>query len=252
MNTRLRTFRAAASIGAFAFAAVVFASALSLAAPDGGPTVEAEKGTASSGNDSSSETVVASLVELANTAATAVSSGPASPPPQPASQAGVNRFNRLMKSPSDWNPPPSRDGIHDPNGVGTVALQKPKDAFEPLPKSNSGNRIDWVAALDEGLITPRYDKVDESKQAVVFDFNVVREVKGTMPDVVYPHKQHTQWLDCTNCHPAIFIPKKGANQISMASILMGKQCGVCHGKVAFPVSECRKCHSGGSSTSLAK
>jgi uncharacterized OB-fold protein len=29
----------------------------------------------------------------------------------------------------------------------------------------------------------------------------------------------------------------------MASILMGEKCGVCHGKVAFPVSDCRKCHS---------
>jgi len=73
--------------------------------------------------------------------------------------------------------------------------------------------------------------------------NIVREVKGSMPDVVYPHKQHTEWLDCSNCHPAIFIPQKGANQISMASILLGQKCGVCHGKVAFPVSECRKCHS---------
>jgi c(7)-type cytochrome triheme protein len=64
-----------------------------------------------------------------------------------------------------------------------------------------------------------------------------------MPDVVYPHKQHTEWLDCSNCHPAIFIPKKGANDISMAAILLGQKCGVCHGKVAFPVAECRKCHS---------
>jgi len=61
--------------------------------------------------------------------------------------------------------------------------------------------------------------------------------------VVYPHKQHTELLDCSNCHPAIFIPQKGANQISMAAILLGEKCGVCHGKVAFPVSECRLCHS---------
>jgi len=39
------------------------------------------------------------------------------------------------------------------------------------------------------------------------------------------------------------VPQKGANQISMASILLGQKCGVCHGKVAFPVSECRLCHS---------
>jgi len=29
----------------------------------------------------------------------------------------------------------------------------------------------------------------------------------------------------------------------MAAILLGQKCGVCHGKVAFPVSECRLCHS---------
>jgi nitrate/TMAO reductase-like tetraheme cytochrome c subunit len=29
----------------------------------------------------------------------------------------------------------------------------------------------------------------------------------------------------------------------MSAILLGEKCGVCHGKVAFPVSECRRCHS---------
>jgi len=157
--------------------------------------------------------------------------------------AGANRFNRLMKPPSAWNPPPVEDGIHDPTNPGTTLLQPPRDAFGSLPKTSSGNRVDWVQALKEGQISPRFDRVDVEKQPAVLDFNVVREVKGTMPDVVYPHEQHTRWLDCSNCHPGIFIPRKGANEISMASILMGQKCGVCHGKVAFPVSECRRCHS---------
>lgn len=155
----------------------------------------------------------------------------------------VNRFNRLMKSSSEWNLPPARDGIHDPENEGTEILQPPKAAFEGLPKAKSGNRVDWVKALEEGGITPRYDRDNPDAAPVVMDLNIVREVKGSMPNVVYPHKQHTEWLDCSNCHPAIFIPQKGANQISMASILLGQKCGVCHGKVAFPVSECRKCHS---------
>ena len=112
-----------------------------------------------------------------------------------------------------------------------------------MPKSNSGNRVDWVKALDRGDVQPRFDLEDGSKKPIVLDLNIIREVKGSMPDVVYPHKQHTEWLDCSNCHPAIFLPKKGANNISMASILLGEKCGVCHGKVAFPVSDCRKCHS---------
>jgi len=156
---------------------------------------------------------------------------------------GVNTFNRLMRPPAQRNLPPAEDGIHDPANDGTHALQPPLTAFAPMSKSGDGNRVDWVKALNDKLITPRTDRNDPAVQPMVMDLNIVREVKGSMPDVVYPHKQHTQWLDCSNCHPAIFIPQKGANQISMASILLGQKCGVCHGKVAFPVSDCRRCHS---------
>jgi c(7)-type cytochrome triheme protein len=157
--------------------------------------------------------------------------------------SSANQFNRLMKSSSEWNLPPSRDGIHDAQNPGTLLLQEPSVAFASLSKAKSGNRVDWVKALQAGEISPRHERLNDEAKPVVMDLNIVREVKGSMPDVVYPHKQHTEWLDCSNCHPAIFIPQKGANQISMASILLGQKCGVCHGKVAFPVSECRKCHS---------
>jgi len=160
---------------------------------------------------------------------------------QPAAQ--VNAFNRLMRPASRQNPPPTEDGIHDPKNDGTQQLQAPRSAYDALPRANAGNRVNWVAALEEKRIAPRWDRADPKATGLVLDFNIVREVKGSMPDVVYPHKQHTEWLDCSNCHPAIFIPQKGANQISMASILLGEKCGVCHGKVAFPVSECRLCHS---------
>jgi c(7)-type cytochrome triheme protein len=158
-------------------------------------------------------------------------------------QSDPNRFNRLMKPPAERNAPPPIDGIHDGDNEGTYLLQTPLEAFENLPKSKSGNYVSWNKAIDEGGIAPRNSLGDQNMPPIVLDLNIVREVKGSMPDVVYPHKQHTQWLDCANCHPAIFIPQKGANQISMASILLGEKCGVCHGKVAFPVSECRRCHS---------
>ncbi|MBF0152830.1 MAG: cytochrome c, class I [Magnetococcales bacterium] len=157
--------------------------------------------------------------------------------------ASVNTFNRLMKPKSERNQPQSLDGIHDPACEGTNLLQPPKDAFKDLPELQSGNYVDWVQALGKGLIKPRYDRKNPNEEPVVLELDIVREVKGTMPDVVYPHDRHTQWLDCSNCHPDIFIPEKGKNQISMAQILMGQKCGVCHGKVAFPVAECRKCHS---------
>jgi len=198
-------------------------------------------------------TVADAVVTTAAAETPAPAVAPVKPPSRTASgAAGANRFNRLMRPPSQRNPPPAKDGIHDPDNDGTHLLQHPKESFGSLPRSSSGNRVDWVGALEKGAVAPRFDLEDSGKQPIVLDLNIVREVKGSMPDVVYPHKQHTEWLDCSNCHPAIFIPKKGANDISMASILLGEKCGVCHGKVAFPVSECRKCHSKNKPAKLGK
>ena len=190
--------------------------------------------------------MVAAAKDGAPAAAATAPAGPAAqaaPATPTAPRPAALSFNRLLKPASKRNPPPPEDGIHDPDNGGTHALQPPLQVFESLPRSNAGNRVDWVKALDNNLIGPRWDRTDPAAAPVVMDLNIVREVKGSMPDVVYPHKQHTAWLDCSNCHPQIFIPQKGANQISMAAILLGQKCGVCHGKVAFPVSECRICHS---------
>jgi len=183
----------------------------------------------------------ASAASPASAAAVATVARPAAE--SAASKAEVNAFNRLLKPSGGFNRPAVDSGIHDPANDMTLQLQPPSVAFDGLPKSMAGNHVDWVKALAAKNITPRWDRNDPNAPAIVMDLNIVREVKGSMPDVVYPHKQHTEWLDCSNCHPAIFVPQKGANQISMASILLGQKCGVCHGKVAFPVSECRLCHS---------
>ena len=174
----------------------------------------------------------------------AVASAAPTPLREPGSGAAEsNAFNRLLKPVGKRNLPPAEDGIHDASVDGTLQLQPPLASFAAMPRSNAGNRVDWVKALEQKRIAPRWEREKPDAQATVMDLNIVREVKGSMPDVVYPHKQHTEWLDCSNCHPAIFVPQKGANQMSMAAILLGQGCGTCHGKVAFPVSECRLCHS---------
>jgi len=174
----------------------------------------------------------------------AVSLPPAAPTrPAPQGSTDPNAFNRLMPAPATRNPPPTEDGIHDPANPGTALLQTPAAAFGPLPRGNAGNYVNWVTALAKNQIPARWDARDPNAAATVMDLNIVREVKGSMPDVVFPHKQHTEWLDCSNCHPAIFTPQKGSNQISMAAIMLGQKCGVCHGRVAFPISECRLCHT---------
>lgn len=207
---------------------------------------EAKKAEARKEEPKKADAKPAAPVSTPSAAPAAIAAAAASAAPVVASaEAGgdINSFNRLLKPASKRNLPPPEDGIHDPGNDGTHALQPPLSAFNTLPKSLSGNRVNWVEAIGQKKINPRYDRNDPKAEPIVMDLNIVREVKGSMPDVVYPHKQHTEWLDCSNCHPAIFVPQKGANAISMASILLGEKCGVCHGKVAFPVSECRNCHS---------
>lgn len=159
--------------------------------------------------------------------------------------SSANIFNRLLKKPKQRNEAPAEDGIHDVGNEGTHVLQPPLVSYEGLPPTDFGNYVDWVQSLQKGLLNPRYDRVDPNVEPLVMDLDIVREVKASMPDVVFPHKPHTQWLHCSNCHPKIFIPQKGANQINMSAILLGQKCGVCHGKVAFPITtlSCKKCHS---------
>ncbi|MDH5538473.1 MAG: c-type cytochrome, partial [Rhizobacter sp.] len=137
------------------------------------------------------------------TAPTAVAPAPAprAAAPNPPASAEVNAFNRLLKPLGRFNRPAVDSGIHDPSNDMTLQLQPPAVAFATLPKSMAGNHVDWVKSLDSKAIAPRWDRLDPAAPAVVMDLNIVREVKGSMPDVVYPHKQHTEWLDCSNCHP---------------------------------------------------
>ena len=111
-----------------------------------------------------------------------------------------------------------------------------------LPKDNAGN-VDWVKALRQGIIKPLESLDPNRPPTPVIDLDIYFKVKGDLPDVVYPHYPHTQWLACSNCHPKIFIMQAGANKVTMKKIEEGQFCGRCHGKVAFPLSNCTRCHS---------
>ncbi len=135
-----------------------------------------------------------------------------------------------------------QDGVHDPDGPGIKLLQQPGEALKNLPPDSAGNQVHWIRALREGVISPR-PYIDPAFKDRRLDKDVYLDLYGSMPSVRFPHKAHTEWLDCTNCHDQIFLPKRNANKISMFLILQGQQCGICHGAVAFPLTECRRCHS---------
>ncbi|MEO5349335.1 MAG: hypothetical protein H7836_06790 [Magnetococcus sp. YQC-3] len=134
------------------------------------------------------------------------------------------------------------DGLHDPKGGAIQDLQQPAEALAPLPRDVVGNNVRWVEALRTGAINPRTNILPDTKIQVL-DLDLIYPNTGNYNFVRFPHKAHTEWLDCKNCHDKIFGTKYRSTPIAMSKILDGQQCGQCHGAVAFPLTECNRCHS---------
>lgn len=138
--------------------------------------------------------------------------------------------------------PLAKDDVHDPASPALKLLQEPREALSRLPADTAGNQVRWVEALEGGHINPRTNILPET-QVNLRDTDTLLNLNGSTPIVRFPHRQHTLWLDCSNCHEHLFRSEAGANRYSMERILQGEQCGVCHGAVAFPLTECTRCHS---------
>lgn len=137
----------------------------------------------------------------------------------------------------------SLNPIHDESNPDYPRLQKIDDATRLLKRDAIGFP-DWMAALRSGAIAPRAG-LSEKETMTVLDLDVLMRNTREMPQVVFPHRAHTQWLDCANCHPAPFVAQAGANPVSMSEIFRGKYCGMCHDRVAFiTFFSCERCHSG--------
>ncbi|MEE9615320.1 MAG: c(7)-type cytochrome triheme domain-containing protein [Thermodesulfobacteriota bacterium] len=114
---------------------------------------------------------------------------------------------------------------------------------EGLPKDRYG-LVDWAKLVREGIINPRHSLDPKADEMPPLDMDVIIESKGDyVNNVRYPHEMHTYWLKCEVCHPKIFVPAKGQNNMTMVGITRGEWCGRCHGKVAFPLTDCTRCHT---------
>ena len=134
------------------------------------------------------------------------------------------------------------DGVHDPKSPAIGVLQEPAESLAKLPPDTAGNRVRWMRALDDGVIRPR-SAVHPDTQVNLRTTEVLMRRTGEMNMVRFPHREHTAWLDCSNCHDQLFERRAGATKVNMFLILSGEKCGVCHGAVAFPLTECARCHS---------
>lgn len=194
----------------------------------------------------------------AGLAATVVAQ-PASPSPNPAvsQETDQERLNRIQQKLKMLDPSmviylDSRGnvaGAGDPAGVVGRAEQAGKAAHPPalelsgFPKDQYG-LIDWAATIMQGKIKPR-DAIDPTVPEVPpLDLDIVITTKSKyQPDDVFSHKIHTMWLACQNCHDKIFKMKAGGNpEMHMTKIAAGEYCGRCHDRVAFPLTDCLRCH----------
>jgi c(7)-type cytochrome triheme protein len=143
----------------------------------------------------------------------------------------------------DWLPL-AADGIHDPDNPALELLQEPAEALSLLPPDavGVGNQVRWVTSLEGGYIEPRTN-IHPGTEIQVLDLDIIMRRTGSAAYVRFPHRPHTEWLDCSNCHDKFFLPKAGATPITMLAILNGEYCGRCHGAVAFPLTECNRCHN---------
>jgi len=142
--------------------------------------------------------------------------------------------------------PPAKPALAktDPNQAAkTLFLRDWNGILKTLPK-DAFSAVNWVKALEDGVISPKPGLDPGSPEQPVLPMDIeLQPPAQPLFKVIFPHKQHTEWLACYNCHPKIFQMQKGADPITMEKILTGEYCGRCHSKVAFDVpTGCPRCH----------
>ena len=143
-------------------------------------------------------------------------------------EAGIPRMTPVAGPIDNNRPRPAIEGILDWD-----------EAMELLPKDATG-QVDWIAALDEGVIRPRALN-STLLQAEIFKLDFFLKGANPMFDAWFPHSVHTAIIACDSCHGDIFRYRD--NEMSMAKINQGEYCGACHGKVGFPATACKRCHT---------
>lgn len=126
-----------------------------------------------------------------------------------------------------------------------------KQAFftmaKTLPRSPYGNKIDWNKAEEENRISAK-----DFIEGVSFpDKDLMKNTRDEprspslpgLPGIIFSHSKHVAWTGCGMCHPEPYALESGKTEMKMKDITDGKFCGVCHGTVAFPLSDCTNCHS---------
>ncbi|VAW35044.1 hypothetical protein MNBD_DELTA02-1011 [hydrothermal vent metagenome] len=114
---------------------------------------------------------------------------------------------------------------------------------EGLPKDKFGD-INWVEMDRLQIINPLNSLGMRDDDEGVRETNILFDVPfAFLKDVKFSHKIHSTWIKCSLCHDRIFKKELGSAKIKMVDMKHGKSCGTCHGKIAFKVADCKRCHN---------
>jgi len=164
------------------------------------------------------------------------------PPPKPETESTTDPTEALQQAPA------TTDSLLQAFAAEPNAEKLPiedvldwQQAQEMLPKDYKG-KVDWSAALEQGLIRPRSGDDPKSPYASLFKYDFIMQSEKPKNEAYFPHSAHTEWLGCKNCHLTIYPYKR--NPATMKEIKKGESCGTCHGKenVAFSLRQCKRCH----------
>ncbi len=147
---------------------------------------------------------------------------------------------------------PNAEHLHHPEKVKQAEIKKIAEKIgakwrpENLPHGklpfDRFQFIDWMKLKKNNVFTP-VTSLDKNTDEGTRDNKILFASKsGFVSDVVFDHKVHSDWINCSTCHPAIFKDELGGNKMKMTDMSKGLYCGVCHGKVSFTFADCLRCH----------
>jgi c(7)-type cytochrome triheme protein len=158
---------------------------------------------------------------------------------------GEEAFGALEKVQSSKKPEKNCKLCHS-SGSQVPFKKKFYPFTKEFPRARFGNGVNWIRAESDGHLTLKDTlKGTTSKkvhQAGLSD-SVISPDDPEMPRIIFSHDNHARWNGCALCHPEPFEENKGSPKFTMEEIIEGKFCGTCHGKVAFPILDCQRCHT---------
>ena len=146
---------------------------------------------------------------------------------------------------------PEAEKLHHADKVDHARIKKVADQFGAewnIEKLQEGKIpvdrfgfINWLELKEKGVFNPIHSLRKDFKHEVR-DNKILFESKGKLDDVLFDHKVHSSWVNCSSCHPEVFRATLN-NDVKMIRMSKGKFCGYCHGKVSFTFADCKRCHS---------